>query len=88
MMNIKLNKSKCRFHTTELSYIGHLLTTNGVKPDPTKVDVIKNTSAQTSTAELRHFLRYTNYLEIVMPNLSSVSEPLRRLTHKDADCVG
>ena len=86
-MNLKLNKLKCRFHVTELPYIGHVLTTNGVKPDQTKVDVIKNMSAPTSTGELRRFLGYMNYLAKFMPNLSSESEPLRKLIHKDADFV-
>ena len=85
-MNLKLNKKR-HFHTTELPYIGHVLTPNGVKPDPTKVDVITNMSSPTDTEELRRFLGYTNYLAMFMPNLSNVSEPLRKLIHKDADFV-
>ena len=34
---LKLNKKKCRFHMTELPYIGHIITSEGVKPDPKKV---------------------------------------------------
>ena len=44
-------------------------------------------NAPTNTEELRHFLGNTNNLAKFMPNLSSVSEPLRKLIHTDADFV-
>ena len=39
--NLKLNKDKCRFRVSEVSYVGHLLSADGVKPDPLKVEAIK-----------------------------------------------
>ena len=32
--NLKLKKSKCSFFKKEIHYLGHLLTTDGVKPQP------------------------------------------------------
>lgn len=40
--NIKLNPEKCTFKAKEVSYMGHLLTADGLKPDPEKVAAIKN----------------------------------------------
>ena len=37
---IKLNKEKFKLKLTEVPYIGHLLTKNGLKPDPSKVEAI------------------------------------------------
>lgn len=31
--NIKLNKTKCKIRTTDIKYIGHVLTADGLKPD-------------------------------------------------------
>lgn len=84
-INLKLNKAKCRFNMTELQYIGHVLTPQGVKPDPEKVNVIKSMKQPKDAEEVRRFLGYTNYLAKFIPNLSSVAEPLRKLIHKDAD---
>ena len=39
-MIIALNKQKFKFKCTEMPYIGHLLTTQGLKPDPAKVEAI------------------------------------------------
>ena len=38
--NLKLKKSKCSFFKKEIHYLGHLLTTEGVKPQPDKVVTI------------------------------------------------
>ena len=40
-LNLKLNKEKSEIATNKLWYIGHLLTSDGVKPDPQKVNAIK-----------------------------------------------
>ena len=38
--NIKLNKQKVAFKQTEVPYIGHLLTSEGIKADPTKIEAV------------------------------------------------
>ena len=76
---LKLNKKNCRFHMTELPYIGHILTSERMKPDPKKVYAIRNMGAPRNLEEVRRFLRHVNYMAKFMPNLSAESEPLRRL---------
>lgn len=38
--NLTLNKDKVRLRLTEVPYIGHLLTADGLKPDPKKIEAI------------------------------------------------
>ena len=76
---LKLNKKMCRFHMTELPYIEHVLTSEGVKPDPKKVSAIKYMEAPRNSEDVRCFLGHVNYMAKFMPNLSAESEPLRRL---------
>ena len=64
---------------TELPYIGHVLTSEGVKPDPKKVSAIKDMEAPRNSEDVRRFLGHVNYMAKFMPNLSAESEPLRRL---------
>ena len=82
---LKLNKKKCRFHMTELPYIGHVLTSEGVKPDPKKVSAIKDTEAPRNSEDVRRFLGHVNYMAKCLPNLSAESEPLRRLLNLPDD---
>ena len=49
---MKLNKKKCRFHMTELPYIGHILTSEGVKPDPKQMCAIRNMEALRNSEEV------------------------------------
>ena len=41
-VNLTLNEDKCKFGLTEVTYIGHVLTPEGVHPDPDKIKAIQN----------------------------------------------
>ena len=81
--NIKLNKDKMQLHLPELVYIGHRVSTAGIKPDPAKVAAIKQMPALKSVPDVRRFLGMCNYLARSIPKLSQVSEPLRKLLEAD-----
>lgn len=81
--NVKLNPTKCHFRQNQVSYIGHVLTADGVKPDPKKVQAINEMESPTDKKGLQQFLGMINYVGKFIPNLSSESEPLRKLLEKD-----
>lgn len=41
-VNLKLNLDKCRFQVCEVTYVGHLLADQGIKPNPTKTDAVSS----------------------------------------------
>lgn len=47
----ELNKGKVKFRQTEIPYLGHLVTSNGLKPDPDKVRQYKRCRNQTMSRE-------------------------------------
>ena len=49
---IKLNKEKCKFGLTEVSFFGHVLSKDGLKADKKKVEAIKNMPSPTNKGEL------------------------------------
>ena len=53
--------AKCNFFTSELKYLGHLVGKDGLKPDPDKVEVVKNWPTPTSVQQVRQFLGLSNY---------------------------
>jgi hypothetical protein len=78
---LKLNKKKCTFRMTEITFLGHLISADGIKPDPRKIGAILK--MPTSKTELQRFLGMINYLCKFLPNLSKETAPLRQLLEKD-----
>ena len=67
----------------ELPYIGHIITDHGIKPDPKKVNAIRDMPPPKDGDEMRRFLRHINYVsssQTVLPNrsLSGVSSMYQR----------
>ena len=85
--NLKFNKDKLRLHLPELQYIGHRISSEGVRPDPAKVAAIKNMPTPTTVTQVRSFLGMCNYLAKFVQNLSQATEPLRRLTENNVKFV-
>ena len=54
--NLKLKKSKCTFFKKELHYLGHLLTTDGIKPQTEKIKAISEMKPPTNQKGIREFL--------------------------------
>ena len=74
--NVKLNKDKIKLRLDQVPDIGHLLTSQGLKPDPEKVKAIIEMPKPKDVAEVRRFIGFVNYLSKFMPRLSEVCEPL------------
>ena len=81
--NISINKDKVQFRKTEVPYMGNLLTSDGLKPDPKKVEAIKALKPPSDVTGVRGLMGMVNYLTRFMPHLSDLCEPIRQLTHKD-----
>jgi hypothetical protein len=82
--NIILNAAKFEFKCTSVPFIGHTLTQNGLQPDPSKVEAITKMEKPQNVEAVRRLIGMVMYLSKFLNGLSSVCEPLRRLTHKDA----
>ena len=71
--------NKFVFKQQKLKYCGHILTSEGILPDPAKVEAITQMPRPRSKTEVRRLLGMINYLGKFLPQLSDVSEPLRNL---------
>lgn len=83
--NIKLNAEKFRLRQKETTYIGHRLTTDGLKADPEKVRAIGQMPAPTDVKAVQRLIGMVNYLTKFCPHLSDQCKVLRDLTHKDSE---
>ena len=80
---IKLNKEKCKFGLTEVSFFGHVQLKDGLKTAKIKVEAIKNMASPTNKGELESVLGMLNYLSAFALMLSNMTVPLRELTRKN-----
>ncbi|KAK2720085.1 hypothetical protein QYM36_004107 [Artemia franciscana] len=78
-VGVKFNLEKQIFRSTSESYFGHLITTDGIKPDPLKVHAIKEIPQPSNKDELAMLLGMTNFLSKYIPNLSSLNYLLQEL---------
>ena len=80
--NLTLNEEKCRFHMTQMVFMGLVLTNNGIGPAEDKVKATVDAREPQSASEVRRFLGLANYNARFIPDFATVAEPLRRLTKK------
>ena len=79
---LRLNEEKCRFCQTELQYLGHVVSDQGVKTDPEKVEAIRNTPPPQNLRELRRFLGMVSWYRRYIPQFSETAAPLHQLLQK------
>ena len=80
---IKLNKLKLKLKCTEFPYLRHLVTKEGLKPDPDKIKLVQEMPQPDNIKAVRRFCGFVNYSAKFMPKLSEVMEPIRNLTCKE-----
>ena len=80
---LKLHPKKCNFALTEVMYLGHVLTTKGVKVDEKKIEVIKNYPIPKSVKDVRSFLGYVGYYRKFVKNFAAIASPLHALLKKE-----
>lgn len=85
--NLKLNSGKCHIHQSSVPYVGYLITADGLKPDPAKVEAIRNMPAPMDKECIKRFLGFITYLSKFIPSLSEVGAPLRQLLKRDVEFV-
>lgn len=81
--DIKLNAEKFKLRRQSVPYIGHLLTSEGLRIDPEKVRAIKDLPRPTDVKGVQRLVGMLNYLSKFCAHLSDDCEVLRQLTHKD-----
>lgn len=89
---LKLKKSKCLFFKKELHYLGHLLTTDGIKPQREKIKAIQEMKPPKNPKGVREFLGMVGYYRKFISRFADAARPMTKLTRKDckfewtADC--
>ena len=85
--NLRFTFDKCQFDQKELEFFGYIFSARGISPSLEKVTAIKEAPIPSSISEVRSFLGMIQYCGRFIPNLATISAPLRLLTRKDSKWV-
>ena len=81
---LKLKKSKCAFFKKELHYLGHLLTTEGIKPQLEKVKAVHEMKPPTSPKGVREFIGMVGFYRKFISRFADAARPLTKLTRRNS----
>ena len=81
-IGFRANLRRSFFIQTKVEYLGFLLTTDGIRPQPKKIEAITRIKPPTNSKQLKRFLDMVNFYQDVWPKRSNILSPLKKLLSK------
>lgn len=85
--NLQMKISKCYFFARQFEYLGHIITVDGTRANPKKIEVIKNYPRPMTVKQIQSFLGLCNYFRRYVRDYSRISKPLTTLLKKEQPFV-
>ena len=79
---LKIKPEKCTFLSDRVSYLGHVVSAEGVETDPEKVSAVKEWGRPQSVKELRSFLGFCSYYRCFVKDFAKIAGPLHKLQNR------
>ena len=76
-VGLKVNLKKCTLARTETEYLGYIVTREGIKSQPKKVEAILNIKPPSSHKQLKSLLGMVQYYRDMWPKRIHILAPLR-----------
>lgn len=80
---LKMRADKCSFCYPSVTYLGHLITEEGTKPDLSRHSALADKPPPHNIQTLQQFLGFVNFYRHYIPNMAAIAEPLTRLLRKN-----
>ena len=74
--------SKCEFWLSEIMFLGHVISREGIKVDPQKVKAVLEWPGPSNVTEVRSFLGMAGYYRRFVKDFSKITQPLTNLLRK------
>ena len=76
---LKLKPSKCELFKESVTYLGHVVSSEGIHVDPSKTEAVKDWPIPKSTKDVRKFLGFTGYYRRFVKGYAAIARPLNDL---------
>ncbi|KAL0560583.1 hypothetical protein IC582_000992 [Cucumis melo] len=80
--------SKCELWLKKVSFLGHVVSSEGVSVDPAKIEVVTSWPRSSTVSEIRSILGRTGYYRRFVEDFSRIASPLTQLTRKGTPFFG
>ena len=80
---LRLKPTKCKFFMKSITFLGSVISSDGLSPDPAKTAAIKDFPKPNNATDVRSFLGLTNYYCRFIKDFAMIAAPLNDLTRKD-----
>ena len=71
----KLKPKKCHLFQTEVNYLGHVLDKTGIRPNPKKLEAVRDWERPMTVTQVRSFLAFCNYYRKIVKIFAEVAKP-------------
>ena len=82
---LRLQLNKCNFMQKSVTYLGCIISTEGISPTEDKIGAIKQAPRPENTTQLRAFIGMVNYHGKFIRNLRSILQPLNQLLQRNQE---
>nr|XP_043625495.1 uncharacterized protein LOC122596915 [Erigeron canadensis] len=79
--------SKCEFGLREVQFLGHVVSSEGIKGDPAKIEVVSKWEQPKTPTEIKSFLGLACYYRRFIHDFSRITKPMTELTKKGVKFV-
>ena len=79
---LSMKLSKCHFFSKEIQYLGHILSTKGICPLPSKTQAIQKMHPLTTPKQVHTFLGLVGYYKRFIKDFTKTAKPLTLLTRQ------
>lgn len=82
--HLTLNPKKCSLFRKEVKFLGHVISPEGIRTDPEKIEAVRDWPRPADKHEVRSFLGLCTYYRRFVEGFADIAKPLHKLTEQNA----
>lgn len=85
--NLKLKPTKCKFNTSSVKFLGHIISEDGIEMDPSRFEKVMKFPVPRNQKQVRSFHGLASYNRKFIKDFAEIAQPLSKLMGKSKDFI-